>query len=159
MTIDIRRTVIKKKLRSFFITILVILIIVLILFTDVYKEELLNIDKVLLTLITAGLYILTILFNVIRDFNYIYYNDEGEKIVLRYFSLSVFTQKKSSIEIPKRSFAGYRLEKSLIGLKKKIVLLQKQENRLARYPGVSITALNSEQKKNIIGSLDRFSKK
>ncbi len=159
MTIDIRRTVIKKKLRSFFTTIIVILVIVLILFTNVYKEELLNIDKVLLTFIVSGLYVLTILFNVIRDFNYIYYNDEGDKIVFRYFSLSVFTQKKNSIEIPKRSFAGYRLEKSFIGLKEKLILLQQNQNRIARYPAVSITALDSRQKKNIINSLNKFSKR
>ena len=115
MTIDIRRTVIKKKLRSFFTTILVILIIVLVLFTNVYKEEIFKIDKVLLTVIIAALYILTILFNVIREYNYIYYSDDGEKIVFRYFSLSVFTQKKNSIEIPKRLFAGYMLEKSFMG--------------------------------------------
>ncbi len=159
MTIDIRRTVIKKKLRSFFTTIIVILVIVLILFTNVYNEELLNVDKVLLTLIIAGLYILAILFNVIRDFNYIYYNDEGDKIVFRYFSLSVFTQKKNSIEIPKRSFAGYKLEKSFIGLKEKLILLQQHQNRIARYPAVSITALDSRQKKNIINSLNKFSKR
>ncbi len=159
MTIDIRRTVIKKKLRSFFTSILVLLIIVLVLFTNVYKEEMLKIDKVLLTVIIAGLYILTILFNVIREFNYIYYSDDGEKIVFRYFSLSVFTQKKNSIEIPKRLFAGYKLEKSFIGLREKIVLLQQLENRIARYPAVSITALDSRQKKSIIDSLNKFSGK
>ncbi|UCH14173.1 MAG: hypothetical protein JSV22_13855 [Bacteroidales bacterium] len=159
MIIDIRRTVIKKKLRSFFTTIAVILIIVLLLFTNVYKEEMLNVNKTLLTVIIAGLYILTIIFNVIRDFNYIYYNDDSEKIVFRYFSLSIFTQKKSSIEIPKSSFAGYKIEKSLIGLIEKIVLLQQLERKIARYPAVSITALNSQQKKNLIDSLNKYSGK
>jgi hypothetical protein len=159
MTIDIRRTVIKKKLRSFFTAILVILIIVLLLFTNVYKEEMFNIDKVLLTIIIASLYILSILFNVIRDYNYIYYNDEGEKIVFRYFSLSVFTQKKNSIEIPKRLFAGYKLKKSFIGLRENLILLQQLQNRIARYPAVSITALDSKQKKSIIDSLNKFSRR
>ena len=159
MTIDIKRTVIKKKLRSFFTTILVLLIIVVVLFTNIYKEEMLKVDKVLITVIIGVLYLLTILFNVIREFNYIYYSDDGEKIVFRYFSLSVFTQKKNSIEIPKRLFAGYKLEKSFAGLREKIVLLQKLENRIARYPAVSITALDSQQKKSIINSLNKFSVK
>ena len=159
MLIDIRRTVIKKKLRSFFTTIAVILIIVILLFTNVYKEEMFNIDKILLTVIIAAFYILTIIFNVIRDFNYIYFSDDGEKIVFRYFSLSIFTQKKSSIEIPKGSFAGYKIEKSLIGLIEKIVLLQQLERKIARYPAVSITALNSQQKKNLINSLNKYSRK
>ena len=159
MTIDIRRTVIKKKLRSFFTTIIVILIIVLILFTGVYDEEIFKINKILATVIVIAIYFLTIIINVLRDFNYIFYSDEGDKLLLRYFSLSIFTQKKSSIEIPKSSFAGYKLEKSIIGLKEKIVLLQQLENRIARYPAVSITALNSQEKKSIINSLNRFSKK
>ena len=113
----------------------------------------LNIDKVSLTVIIVGLYILTIIFNVIRDFNYIYFSDDSEKIVFRYFSLSIFTQKKSSIEIPKSSFAGYKIERSLIGLIEKIVLLQQLERKIARYPSVSITATNSGRDRTIIRSI------
>jgi len=157
MIIDIRRTVIQKKLRSFFITIAVILIIVLVLFTNIYNEDLLKISKALLTVIIVAIYLLTILFNIIRDFNYIYYNDDGDKLVLRYFSLSIFAQKKNSIEIPKRSFAGYKIEKSLAGLKEKLVLLQQLEKSIARYPAVSISSLNSQQKSDILNSLNKYS--
>jgi hypothetical protein len=159
MIIDIRRTVIKKKLRSFFMTIAVILIIVLVLFTNLYDEDAINISKVLMTVIIIAVYLLFILFNILRDFNYIYFNDEGDKLVLRYFSLSIFTQKKSSIEIPKRSFAGYKIEKSVAGLKERLILLQQLENRIAKYPAVSITSLTSKQKSDIVNSLDRFSKR
>jgi len=159
MILDIRRTVIKKKLRSFFMTIAVILIIVLVLFTNLYDEDAMKISKLLMTVIFIAVYLLFVLFNILRDFNYIYFNDEGDKLVLRYFSLSIFTQKKNSIEIPKRSFAGYKIEKSIAGLKERLVLFQQLENRIARYPGVSITALTSKQKSDILDSLDRFSKR
>ena len=159
MIIDIRRTVIRKKLRSFFTAIAVILIIVVVLFTNIYNEDVLEINKGLLTAIIIAVYLLTILFNILRDFNYIYYNDDGDKLVLRYFSLSIFAQKKNSIEIPKRSFAGYKIEKSLAGLKEKLVLLQHLESRIARYPAVSITSLDSRQKSDIINSLNKCTKR
>ena len=159
MILDIRRTVIKKKLRSFFMTIAVILIIVLVLFTNLYDEDAMNVSKALMTFIIIGVYLLFIIFNILRDFNYIYFNDEGDKLVLRYFSLSIFTQKKNSIEIPKRSFAGYKIEKSVAGLKEKLILLQKLENRIAKYPAVSITALTSKQKSDVVNSLNIFSKR
>jgi hypothetical protein len=159
MILDIRRTVIKKKLRSFFMTIAVILIIVLVLFTNLYDEDAVKVSKALMTVIIIGIYLLFILFNILRDFNYIYFNDEGDKLVLRYFSLSIFTQKKNSIEIPKRSFAGYTIKKSVVGLKEKLILLQQLENMIARYPAVSITALTSKQKSDIVNSLNRFSKR
>ncbi len=158
MTIDLRRTVIRKKLRSFYITIIVILIIVLLLFTNYYDEDVIKIDKYMLLIPVISLYILIIIFNVIRDFNYIYFSDEGDKIVFRYFSLSIFTQKKSSIEISKASFKGYKLERSLAGLKEKIVLLQQLKNNVARYPAVSITALTTKQKANLVNSLNKHSK-
>jgi hypothetical protein len=159
MIIDIRRTVIKKKLRSFFMTIAVILIIVLVLFTGLFNEDAMKISKALMTVIIIAVYLLFILFNILRDFNYIYFNDEGDKLVLRYFSLSIFTQKKNSIEIPKRSFAGYKIEKSIAGLRERLILLQQLENRIARYPAVSITSLTSKQKSDIVNALNRFSKR
>jgi hypothetical protein len=159
MILDIRRTVIKKKLRSFFMTIGVILIIVLVLFTNLYDEDAVNLSKALMTVIIIAVYLLFILFNILRDFNYIYFNDEGDKLVLRYFSLSIFAQKKNSIEIPKRSFAGYKIEKSVVGLKERLILLQQLENRIAKYPAVSITSLTSKQKSDIVDALNRFSKR
>jgi hypothetical protein len=159
MIIDIRRTVIKQKLRSFFMTIVVILIIVLVLFTSIYDEDTFEVSRGMLTVIIISVYLLFIIFNIIRNFNYIYYNDDGDKLVLRYFSLSIFTQKKNSIEIPKRSFAGYKIEKSFAGLKEKLVLMQQLEGRIARYPGVSITSLNSHQKSDMINSLDNYSRR
>jgi hypothetical protein len=159
MTIDLRRTVIKKKLRSFYTAIIMILLIVVLLFTNIYKEEIFKLDKYILLILIVAAYILIIIFNVIRDFNYIYYSDEGDKIVLRFFSLSIFAQKKSSIEIPKATFKGYKLEKSLLGLKEKITLLQQLKNNIAKYPAVSITSLTSKQKNNLIGSLNRYSGK
>lgn len=158
MTIDLKRTVIKKKLRSFYITIIVILIIVFLLFTDVIDEDILKIKKYLISIFIGVLYVLMIIFNVIRDFNYIYYSDEGDKVVLRYFSLSIFTQKKSSIEIPKAALYGYMHNKSFMGLKEKIVLLQQLKNKVAKYPAVSITSLNTKQKNDLITSLNRLSR-
>lgn len=159
MTIDLKRTVIKKKLRSFLTAIIVILLIVVLLFTNIYKEEIFKIDKYILLSLIVTVYILMIIFNVIRDYNYIYYSDEGDKIVFRFFSLSIFTQKKSSIEIPKATFKGYRLEKSLSGLKEKIVLLQHLKGNIAKYPAVSITSLTSKQKNILINSLNRHSER
>lgn len=159
MTIDLRRTVIKRKLRSFYTTMIVILIIVLLLFTNFYDEETFKIKKHVLSIFIAGIYILIIIFNTIRNFNYIYYSDEGDKLVLRYFSLSIFAQRKSSIEIPKSAFNGYKLEKSILGLKENIVLLQQLQNKVAKYPAVSITSLNSKEKNKLISSLNKYSKK
>jgi K+ transporter len=159
MIIDIKRTVIRKKLRSFYIAIAVILIIVLVLFANLFNEDAIKISKALMIVIIIAVYLLFIIFNMLRDFNYIYFNDEGDKLVLRYFSLSILAQKKNSIEIPKRSFAGYKIEKSFAGLKERLILLQQLERKIAKYPAVSITSLTSEQKSDIVSSLDRFSQK
>ncbi len=159
MTIDLKRTVIKKKLRSFYTAIIVILLIVVFLFTNIYSDEIFKIDKYILLIFVVAVYILIIIFNVIRDYNYIYYSDEGDRIVFRYFSLSIFTQKKSSIEIPKYTFNGYKLEKSFAGLKEKLVLLQQLKNNVARYPAVSITSLTSKQKASLVNSLNKYSKR
>jgi hypothetical protein len=50
--------------------------------------------------------------NTFRSYNYIYFNDDSDKIVLRYFSPNIFTSKKNSIEMPK-GYLGYELQSFL----------------------------------------------
>lgn len=159
MILDIRKTVLKKKIRSFYSTLFFLTLIAVLLATKVYSDEIRGIDKYEFSIILACIYILSVLFSAIRNYHYIYYSDEGDKLILRFFSFSFFTQKKSSIEMNKNELEGYRIHRQIMGLRENLVLYQKAKGGIAKYPPVSITALSKSEKEELLNSLSIYSKK
>ena len=92
------------------------------------------------------------------ELNYIYFSDDEDMIIFRYFSMSVFNKKKNSIEIPKDKFGGYKIVESLGGFKKQIILYQQLKKEKAKYRPVSITSLKGDELKILTTSLDKYSK-
>lgn len=154
MTIDIKRTVLYTQLRRFITLIVFCLIILLVILLGSLRSDILGLDKYSWALIIGLVYVITLIVESVLEFNYIYFNDEGSNIIFRYFSMSMFSRKKSSIEIPKNEFGGYKLQTYLWGLKKKIVLLHKFKDHNAPYPEVSLTGLSREELKVLLKTLD-----
>lgn len=94
---------------------------------------------------------------LIIGYNYIYYSDVGEKIIFRYQSLNPFISNPLSIEIPKKSFAQFKIKNSFFGLKQKITLYQKTSGEYAKYPSISIASLTKVQKQALLTSLTSLS--
>ncbi|MBN2213774.1 MAG: hypothetical protein JW723_05970 [Bacteroidales bacterium] len=158
MTIDIQKTVYRKKLRSFYSTLFFLVVIGALLVTNIYYGEVAGVDKYELSIILACIYILSILYSTIRNYQYIFYSDEGDKIILRFFSFSFFARKKSSIEIRKTDLAGYQINRHFFSLRENLILYQKTKKGTAKYPPVSITALSGSEKKGMLHSLSIFAK-
>jgi len=89
------------------------------------------------------------------NYQYIFYSDEGENILLRYFTAGIIGGRKNSIEISKKAFSGYKTSTGLFGLTQSIILFQKFQEGIARYPPVYISALSREERKKIIRSLNQ----
>ncbi len=159
MIIDIRKTVLRKKVRGFFTTIFFLVIIALLLATELFSYEILGATRYQIAIVIAAIYIIIVVYNTLRNFFYIFYNDEGEKLILRFFSMSYLARKKSSIEFKKNEIAGFKIEKNLFGLHENLIIYQKTKNGQAKYPPVSLTALTKEEKKKLISSLSHFGKR
>jgi hypothetical protein len=156
MTIDIRRTVIKTQLRRFITIIVFTLAILIIILGGSLRNDFLGINKYQWALLVGAVYILLIAAEALLELNYIYFSNDDDIIVLRYFSMSFFNKRKNSIEIPGNRFGGYILKKSLGGLKKKIILMQHIKDKGAKYPPVSISALNKKQVSSMLTVLDKY---
>jgi hypothetical protein len=139
-----------------FITIIVFgAIIIFVLLTGNSRIEYLGFSKYQWAVIISILYFGAAIFESIIDLNYIHYTDEGDTIILRYFSMSFFNRKKNSIEIPNKDFRGYYFEKKVGGLKEYIILIQDYKGKEAKYPPVNVTALSKLQKEKMITSLEK----
>jgi len=146
MIIDTKKSVIKVKFRFMLFGILSLVFVGILIFTSYIKGA-----PLIVSLIVA--IILTYAYIFIKDFNYIYFNDEGTKYILRYFTFIPTILSQKSIEIPKSALVKYSVEKTMLGLREVLILFEHTKRGVAKYPEVSITLLSKEQKEQLLKAL------
>jgi hypothetical protein len=156
MNFDNKKTSYKIYLRKLFLAIIFTLVIVVFLASGWFEKPFLGMTKYQLILIVACLYVLIVMVNFIRDLNYFYFSDNGPNIIVRYYALRPLSRKRRSIEIPKSSFGGFEIRRTMLGLKKLLVLMQIVKKTNARYPPISITSLTREELSMLTRQLSQY---
>jgi len=105
MTIDNQKTVIRIFLRKMFIAIITVMIIVAMLATDWFKPALLGITQYQWIILVAAIYILLVSGSWLRGLNYFYFNDKGDKLIIRYYPIRPLGRTKKAVQIPKTALA------------------------------------------------------
>jgi len=159
MIIDLEQTIILKTKGKFIALIVLVVVICGFLFIPFNKDLIRGLDNNYLAIFVAGAYVIYAFYESFRNYNYIYFSDESDRIVLRYFSTALFTKSKNSIEIPKKDFAGYKLNSVFMRYRENIIMFRKTSKGVAKYPAVSITALNNEERDAMLSSLNTLWKK
>ena len=159
MIIDIRQTAIRIRLRALFTTIGLSTLIIIILLTDLFRDPVMGLERGNIILLLVLIYLAMAVYFYMLNMNYIYYNDDGSKIILRFYSMRPLTQKKSAFEIPKDKFVKHEIIKEAGGLQVYLVLYQQTPRGVFRYPPVSISALKREEKEKLVKRLSSLSKK
>lgn len=120
----------------------------------IIRFPLLGIDKTALTIMISAIFLIIMIVPQIFNYQYIYFCDEGESIIFRYYSAGLVPGKKNSVEINKRSFSGFTIDKKFLGLVESITLYQRLREGIAKYPPIYLTALKRADKARIIRSLN-----
>ncbi len=119
-------------------------------------------NPVYMTLILSCLFaffVILVVLNLTRENNFIIYKETDDKIIVRYYPLHPFHDKFKSIEISKKTFSHFELEKKNMGLREDLFLFQMSAKGLAKYPGISLSALSKQQRSEVLESLSKYSKK
>jgi hypothetical protein len=156
MTFDNSKTIISFRIKLFVATVLFLTYIVLTFVVKVFKFPLLGLSDIVWTIIFVGLWFLIAFIPMILNYQFIYFSDDGENIVFRYFYAGIVGGKKNSIEIDKRTFSGYKTETKLFGLNVSLILFQKINNGIAKYPPIYVSALSREQRAKVYKSLNQY---
>jgi hypothetical protein len=156
MTFDNSRTIISLRIKLFGATIVFLTYIVLTYIAKMIKYPLLGMSDTTWTLLLVSIYLVYAFYPVYLNYQYIYFSDEGENIIIRYFTAGIVGGKKNSVEIFKRTFSGYKTESRLFGLILSITLFQQFKEGVAKYPPVYISALNREERSKIFRSLNQY---
>ena len=157
MIIENKKYTFKIWIQKFFATVLFVPAILVIWFTRVLDNMIPGMEKVHYLLIACGLYFSLMLYHFLLKPNFIFFTDNGDKIILRYYPISAFNNKKHAIEIPKRNFVKFETENFFMH-KEKIILYRRQKNQIAKFPPISLSALKKEEVDQLKRVLLRYSK-
>jgi len=147
MKIDNTKAATKFK-RMFFITSIGIALAALVLFL---------LDYTIYALACVGVFSIWYLYFHVSDYHYIKFNDEGDKIILRYYKAIRFGKPAyHSIEFPKYMLRKVYFESSLFGKLMDISFIVKTKRGIAEYPSVSLSALPFEERKRMEESLNKI---
>ena len=159
MTFDNKKTIIDVRIKLFIATVLLLAFVTLSYVAKLIKFPLLGISDTAWTVILVAIWLIIAFFPMVLNYQFVFFSDEGEKLVFRYFIAGIVSGKKNSVEINKRTFAGYKTESRFFGLIKSIILFQQMGQGVAKYPPVYISALTKEQKSKLFISLNTFAPK
>jgi len=156
MTFDNSKTITNLRITFFAATVLLLAYLAMSYAAKLIKYPLLGMSDTVWTLILVTIWIFLTFIPMFLNYQYVSFSDEGEKIILRYFTAGYISGKKNSVEIDKRSFGGYKIETRFFGLIESIILFQKFQEGVAKYPPVYISSLTREEKGKLIKSLNRY---
>ena len=158
MTFDNSKTIIALRLRGFAATVIFLIYIVLIYVGRVVRFPIGNIQETPATIVITTLYIIIIFLPLMLRKMYVYYSDDGDNIVFKYFFAGMITGKKRSIVINKQTLAGYKINKGFLGINPSILITQRLKQGSAKYPPINIGSLRKKDREVIFRSLDKYSK-
>lgn len=104
----------------------------------------------------VGAFVVWFLFFQFADYQFIEFNDDSSKILLRYYKAVRFGKTNfNSIEFPKPMLHNVHFENSLFGKMTDLTLVIKTRRGIAEYPSVSLTALSKDERKKLQEALLR----
>lgn len=156
MKIDNQKNIYRIWLSRLVTAIVFTLVIVVLIFLPWFDEEDFPVSEYHLIIFIAVVYVALNVYNSLKVPYFVFYSDQGEMIILRYYPLSLFTSRKHSIEIPKQQFVKYELKPFFFGQHQKIVVYQHFRNRVVPYPPISLSAVDEADRKRILASLQKY---
>ena len=156
MVFDNKKTVVRIYLWKMIQAIVTVVLIIGIMVSGWFEKDVLGVSKYQWVILFTLLYLVMVVFARLRKLNYIYFSDEGDKILIRYYPIHPLVQKKKAIQIPKIGMAEYDITSSAMGLKKTIILRQKVKGKIATYPPIGITALSRAEIDLLEKHLDKY---
>jgi hypothetical protein len=156
MTFDNSKTIISLRIKLFGATVLLLAYLAMAYIIKLIKFPLLGMGDTPWTVILIAIWVILAFMPMVLNYQYISFSDDGDFIVFRYFTSGIVGGKKNSVEINKISFAGYKTETRFFGMIQCIILYQKFQEGIAKYPPVYITALSREEKEKVFRSLNVY---
>ncbi len=149
MIVDIKEIASRVKLGSMLVVLVLVAVVVLDL---IYAWVPMHI----LDYLCVALFVIFEAYLLIKKFNYIYYNSDGFKIILKYTSIGMLSAGNFKLEIPKKDFVKIELQKSWAGLRKMVVIYVRTPNGIAKFKPISVSLMSSKELDDMMADLENL---
>ena len=126
---------------------------------DVYETYLIPVPSYLYSIFFILLYIFYLVYRSQLKYHFIFFSDEGPKVVLRYYRFGGITHQYRSFEIVKSSLYSFEITRHFFNKREELVIYQKTPKGIAKYPPVPLTALTPEQSSALTQTLSLYATK
>ncbi len=154
MEINNAEYVLKNRKRMYIYSIALAIMLPIILISDWFENPILGLSRNVLAILIISIYIIYYIIRFIMNINFLQFTLDSNKLNVRYYSLRPLSKTHNTIEIPLNAFAGYKIQSKFFGLRKDLVLYQKIQHKMAKYPPISLSALNKKQFIQLINLLN-----
>jgi len=159
MKIDNQRNVYRVWLRKLIITILFVVFIIALVFINLFDDPDSSITKYHIAIAISVVYIIISVIGMFRNPYYFHFHDTTDMLVIRYYPIGLFNHKKNSIEIPIKHFVKFEIEKFFLGTGEKLILSQNYRQKVAKYPPISLSAVDRADRDRLKVVLTKYSKR
>jgi len=157
MIYDNRKNTLKVWLVKFTATVVLTPMILFASFSTYFKNPVFGVDRTWYILGLALLYLLVIVYYRLKRPYFVFFADNGNKILMRYYPVRAINRKKNSIEIPKNELVKFEIQKKF-PFREELFLYQKFRKGVGKYPPVNLSAVNKKDKSAIISALQKYIK-
>jgi len=130
-----------RKTKAFVMMVCLVLIVVTFLYIPIDFTL-----KLIVNSAAAVAFVIFYWFQHKMEYTYFYFSNNNKNLIFRFYSLRIFSGKPKTIEIPKKNFMKYDILTSFFNKKDFLVLYQKTPKGIVKYPPISLTLLNKNQK-------------
>ncbi len=126
---------------------------------DVYTDYLIPIPGPYYSAFFVLVFIGYLIYRSNLKYHYIYFSEEGNKIVIRYYRFGGISQKYRAFEIAKSTLYSFEINKYFFKKRNELVIFQKTSKGVAKYPPLPVNALTPEQLSAITQILTMYATK
>ncbi|MBE9518487.1 MAG: hypothetical protein IMY68_07945 [Bacteroidetes bacterium] len=156
MKLDNQKNTYRIWLSRLVMTVVFSLIILAIVFLPWFDETEFWLSKYHVAIFISAIYIIVNWVNFLKRPYFISYDDQGDKLVVRYYPVSMFTSRKNSIEIPKQQFVKYELKPFFLKSQHWLILHQNFRGKVVAYPRISLSAMDKQDREKMLESLKKY---
>lgn len=159
MTIDNKKNVYRIWLSKLISTLIFTVIIIVIMFLDHFDSTTSVLSKYHIVIGISVIFIIISIIGILRNPYYFYFDDTTEVLIIRYYPIGILNSKKHSAQIPKQHFLKFETEKFFFGREEKIIVYQLYRKKIAKYPPISLSAVDKKDREKLILTLEAYSRK
>ncbi len=159
MKIDNQKNIYRIWLRKMVFTIVFTASIVIVLFVRIFDQPDATITKYHLIIAISAIFIVISVIGLLRNPYYFYFDDSSDMLIFRFYPVGFFNSKKNSVQIPKKQFVKYETPSFFLGMEEKLFLYQNYRNKVAKYPPISLSAVDKSDRRKLKEALTFYTKK